>query len=569
MRLVDARLCDASSLALRSPILAMRAFARDFDCRARVPLADGRELSAIEIQSEYLALVERHLRSAWMPDWAPTLLCRWREVLEALERSPESLATRIDWAIELAVIRGEAESAGVAPRGLLRKRGFGARLCEIDMRFGELGPRGLFAALERAGVLEHALPELGSVADAMQRAPAGGRAEARGEAIRTHHPQRRRYTADWDAVEHCASGRVLDLSDPFSQHPRWRDPEPVDLDGLFAERPARASELIDAGTNRYHALDLPGAARRFAASLRCARRARDLDAEAHARFWLASAQQDRGRLAAAAAALAPALAATERIASVQTRVRVWTRHALIELERPAPLAELERLFAKQSEIQRRCTGRSGRSRVALNEARLLGARGRFAEACDLAEWALEERSRDHIGFGTDAYLRWVVSFSLRSQQLPRAKRHLASWGQLTRSDIDSYSATSLACFRAELARIEGQPQAALVHAREALARSSGARTHRCRVQACSVFLESAVAAGEHAEAPQIARELLRGLRDFRIAYLRHDAYRALARWYRAQRNSRAAQRARTQAEQSARALDAAFGTQLGSGEHAG
>lgn len=559
VRLVDANLCTASSLALRSPVIAMRSLARDFDCRARVALADGRELSALQIQAEYLALLERQAGADWMPDWAPLLLRRWREVLEALERNPMDLATRLDWPIKLAIIRGEAESAGVPPHGLYRKQGFGARLCEIDMRYGELGPRGLFAELERAEVLDHALPELGDVVDAMQRAPAGGRAEARGQAIRELCEARDRHRADWDEIQDIDSGRVLDLEDPFSNTPDWRNPESSEVEELSLGSNLRSAENVSQGSNFYHALDLPAATRNFSIALRHAQRAQDADSEAYARFWLACALQDRGQLDAAAAALAPALAASDQIPSFATRVRVWTRHALVELERPAPLAELERLFATQAQVQQRGAGRTGRSRVALNEARLLGARGRFAEACDLAEWALDQRPLDDIGFGTGAYLRWVVNFALRSNQLPRARRHLEAWGALTVTGGDSYSATTLACFRAELALIEGQPQDALAHARQALARCSGAREHRCRVHACSVFLDSAIEAGEHADAPQIARELAKLLRNFRIAYLRLAGYRTLARWHRVQRKPRAVRSALREAVESARALNQAFG----------
>ena len=41
-------------LTLENPIRAIREISHDMTCRRRVRLANGRELSAVEIQSEYL-----------------------------------------------------------------------------------------------------------------------------------------------------------------------------------------------------------------------------------------------------------------------------------------------------------------------------------------------------------------------------------------------------------------------------------------------------------------------------------------------------------------------------------
>jgi hypothetical protein len=50
-------------------------------------------------------------------------------------------------------------------------------LCEIDLRSGEIDrERGIFAQLERSGVLRHSIPGIGSVSQAMTEPPLSNRA---------------------------------------------------------------------------------------------------------------------------------------------------------------------------------------------------------------------------------------------------------------------------------------------------------------------------------------------------------------------------------------------------------
>jgi proteasome accessory factor A len=276
--MAEAGLRPALAVGLRSPLEAMQAIASDPSCAALVETVGGRRQSALEIQYHYLSLAEKNLRSSWMPPWAEEVCDRWREMLNRLLDAPESVADTLDWAIKHALYASYASSRGVAwnslphwtrviseVRHVLDEGGeydqalnaaailsewgsakpanerltdylegaslswdaldsvFKLRqeLLEIDMRFGQLGGTGVFASLDRAGVLSHHVPGVEAVEEAIIKPPEMGRARIRGEVIRRLSGQNGNYQCDWQGILDVRTNRVLDLSDPFESAERW------------------------------------------------------------------------------------------------------------------------------------------------------------------------------------------------------------------------------------------------------------------------------------------------------------------------------------------------------------
>jgi tetratricopeptide (TPR) repeat protein len=526
VRLVDAGVCQGSALALRDPLRAMRLLARDPSLRARVELVDGRRLTALEIQAEYLALVEAQLGADFMPPWAPELCARWRGALEQLASDPQRLATSLDWAIKHALFRDRMDRAKVRATDLPRASGLGAELCEIDTCFGELSERALFHALDEAGALAHRIPERGAVEDAIVEPPAGARAEARGHAIRELHRERSRYWCRWDGIIDRKQERILDLSDPFATSARWRESPALRPPAPQPERGSRAQRHIDRGIDAYNAQDLARAAGTLSLAVRDAAVAGDRESEAEARFWCSASHHDTGNLAEAESVLAPALALPDL--SPATRIRVWTRHALIQIERPAPLAEIELALAGAREACRLAGGGMGRSRITLNEARVLGARGRNPEAILKAEQAVAESPTDPIHFSEGSHLRWLLTFLLRAGRHRRALTVLEDWHErFAHTDEVSYLGVSLAIAESALSLSLGRKSEALDRAASALVRSSGFLQHRCRLAACIAYLESAAASGKF-ECTGAVLEELRAWREVQIGELRFEMLRAEA-----------------------------------------
>jgi hypothetical protein len=95
-------------------------------------------------------------------------------------------------------------------------------LCELDLRFGQLGT-GIFATLDQQGILTHRLSGIDNIEQAVINPPVGGRAKLRGTWVQRLAGNRTRYVCDWQGVWDEQEGRVLDLSDPFATEEQWRD----------------------------------------------------------------------------------------------------------------------------------------------------------------------------------------------------------------------------------------------------------------------------------------------------------------------------------------------------------
>ena len=96
------------------------------------------------------------------------------------------------------------------------------KLCELDMRFGELGQNGIFESLDQAGVLDHELVGADSCRRAQTEPPSVGRARIRGEFVSrlSERDVKSGYLCDWSGI--TGSGESLNLSDPFEQSETWR-----------------------------------------------------------------------------------------------------------------------------------------------------------------------------------------------------------------------------------------------------------------------------------------------------------------------------------------------------------
>jgi proteasome accessory factor A len=254
--MADAGTGPGEGVRLAAPLRALRTIVRDPSCRAKVRLANGDRLTAVGIQRHYLAEAEARARESFMPAWTKRVLPRWRETLDRLEQAPDELSRTLDWAIKLALFREHVRRRGMQwtllrawtsvltrvekgqdagrekltptllkkgyrPRDLDRVRALRDELFEIDTRFGQLGDRGVFTRLDRAGVLEHRLTTGSEIERAMRYPPADTRARLRGETIRKLGNANSRSRCGWEAFWDLDRKRALDLSHPFETRERW------------------------------------------------------------------------------------------------------------------------------------------------------------------------------------------------------------------------------------------------------------------------------------------------------------------------------------------------------------
>jgi proteasome accessory factor A len=207
---------------LRHPLEAMQVFARDVRCRRTASNLQGARMTAAQVQREYLEFVQSRLgaESPW-PSWAGECCARWREALERIEAgAPDSVDDRLDWAIKFRLFERDAASR----RGGRRPD----RARAIDLRFGQLGGRGIFEALDAAGALRHRIDAVDKLLDPSVDPPAAPRAEIRRRLVRELHERGARGACSWSDVWDFTRGRRVALSDPGSPQWEWR---PLEADG--------------------------------------------------------------------------------------------------------------------------------------------------------------------------------------------------------------------------------------------------------------------------------------------------------------------------------------------------
>ncbi|WP_291884283.1 depupylase/deamidase Dop [Cellulomonas sp.] len=179
-------------LALRDPVTAVHTVSHDLTLTARLELADGRRLTALEIQQEYLAAVRTALDHVGGDLDAQTadVLARWESLLGALATDPASCARQVEWLAKLRLLDG------------MRRRDRLAwdhpRLAAVDLQWSDVRPeRGLYHRLVAAGAVDLLVtPE--QVDEAVVRPPADTRAYFRGEVVARYGGEIS--AASWDSV---------------------------------------------------------------------------------------------------------------------------------------------------------------------------------------------------------------------------------------------------------------------------------------------------------------------------------------------------------------------------------
>ncbi len=195
-------------MTLENPIRAIREISHDITCQRRVRLANGREASALEIQSEYL---NRALRYAENHDLLPQekqALGMWEHVMAGLERDPLSLDREIDWVTKHNLIEAYRERHDLPLNH--------PKVSLLDLQYHDISrERSVFYKLQRAGRVERIVSDA-AIAEAMETPPQTTRARLRGEFIRRAKERKRDYTVDWVHLKlNDQAQRTVLCKDPF------------------------------------------------------------------------------------------------------------------------------------------------------------------------------------------------------------------------------------------------------------------------------------------------------------------------------------------------------------------
>ncbi len=196
-------------LSLDNPIRAIREISHDMTGQRRVRLANGREMSALDIQQAYLERVERFVQASDDTDEeAKRVVAEWRYVLEKLASDPMSLGRQLDWVAKYQLIDSYRAKHDL-PLGH-------ARVQMLDLAYHDVvRDRGLYHLLMRQGRVERLIADE-DIDRAMVTPPQTTRAALRGRFITAAKANRRDYTVDWVHLKlNDQAQRTVLCKDPF------------------------------------------------------------------------------------------------------------------------------------------------------------------------------------------------------------------------------------------------------------------------------------------------------------------------------------------------------------------
>lgn len=198
-------------MTLENPIRAIREISHDTTCTRRVRLANGREVSALDIQSEYLNRAIRFAEHNELSDQEQLALDMWEHCLTNLADDPMKLDREIDWVIKYKLIESYRERHGLELND--------AKVALVDLQYHDINrERGLFYRMQKRGMLERMVTDE-EISHAVENPPETTRARLRGEFIRRAKEQKRDYTVDWVHLKlNDQAQRTVLCKDPFKAH---------------------------------------------------------------------------------------------------------------------------------------------------------------------------------------------------------------------------------------------------------------------------------------------------------------------------------------------------------------
>jgi proteasome accessory factor A len=187
-------------LAVEQPVRGLRAVSHDPTLRHRLTLADGRQLTAVQLQLEYLDLAKKYVEDrlgADADEQTLDVLARWESVLVRLESDPMSCARELDWVAKLQLLEQYRDRDGLDWSD--------AKLHAIDLQYADVRPdKGLYHRLLRLGRIDRLLGD-DEVVGAMHAPPTDTRAYFRGRCLEKYADEIA--AASWDSVIFDLPGR--------------------------------------------------------------------------------------------------------------------------------------------------------------------------------------------------------------------------------------------------------------------------------------------------------------------------------------------------------------------------
>ena len=199
LRMIEDRVLPGG-LALERPVRELRDVSYDASLTHLLRLKDGREMTAVQVQWEYLEHARKHVERTLGSDVdaeTAEVLQRWESVLTRLETDPMTCKDELDWVAKLALLESYRDRDGIEWDH--------PKLALIDLQYSDVRPdKGLYHRLVRMGRMQRLVDE-SEVEAAVTHPPGDTRAYFRGRCL-AKYPEHVA-AASWDSVIFDLPGR--------------------------------------------------------------------------------------------------------------------------------------------------------------------------------------------------------------------------------------------------------------------------------------------------------------------------------------------------------------------------
>ncbi len=221
---------EIPSLDLEDPVRSIREVSRDITLKGKVRLRDGREMTPVQIQREYLNAAERFFASRNPDEATREVLAKWARTLEKLEEDPMQLSRELDW-----IIKRELLNSYIAKKNCDWSD---PRIALMDLQYHDLRlDRGLYYALERGNYVDTLVGQ-DEVVRAQEIPPPDTRAFFRAMCLKKFSKEV--YAASWTSV-------LFDIGNTTIKRVPLMEPlkGSRDLVGDVIERSSTVDELLE------------------------------------------------------------------------------------------------------------------------------------------------------------------------------------------------------------------------------------------------------------------------------------------------------------------------------------
>jgi proteasome accessory factor A len=177
-------------LNLRDPVRSIKETSHDPTCTKELQLDDGKRLTAVQIQAEYLEMAVNYVDARGADPMTKDILSKWEHVIDCLGRDPMELDQQVDWVMKKSLIEQFMDRKSIGWDD--------PRVHMLDLQYHDLRPeKSLYYILERQGRAERIVTDE-EISAAILKPPDDTRAFFRGECLKRYGAAV--FGVNWDSI---------------------------------------------------------------------------------------------------------------------------------------------------------------------------------------------------------------------------------------------------------------------------------------------------------------------------------------------------------------------------------